>query len=510
LTVPRVADDIDLYEQTWLGHVLALIHPDGVAARTLVIGSRTLAVQSVTDGDAQCDLIVVAPARTERSAAWLDAACRVAANRLARDGLVYVIASPVCRWRVLRRLRAAGLARPTPVLHLPTVEGSRHLVVLDNATARFAFSYLTATRPWKRRLAVALSGWPGAWRALGAVLPGVGVAVGRPAERPWQQWLFGPGPRAESAGAAVVSTSWRGKAGGMGVVLHRFPHGACQPSAVAKLASHIDRESCGSRESERLMTLGRSAAAAGARVPAYLASADLGGRNVLLETVVSGRSAAALLADAPDRLPSVITRVADWLERWNKATLTNGGAQDWSSLAQALLASAELTLPHGSAGRAYRAWLAGELAYFRSNLGPLVAAHNDLTMDNVMVQCVADLGVVDWEAAERACLPLGDFYFAACSAVLAADACPTWSAAVQASFGQPGLATATFAPLLHRLSLAVGVSPRLSRLSFHATWLRHAADELRLATQTSAVAPFGDVVCWLVNRPSLGWPELEW
>ncbi|HEY0581099.1 MAG TPA: hypothetical protein VGE94_02895, partial [Chloroflexota bacterium] len=100
--------------------------------------------------------------------------------------------------------------------------------------------------------------------------------------------------------------------------------------------------------------------------------------------------------------------------------------------------------------------------------------------------------------------------FAACSAVLAADACPTWSAAVQASFGQPGLATATFAPLVHRLSLAVGVSPRLSRLSFHATWLRHAADELRLATQSAAVAPFGAVVHWLVDRPSLGWPELEW
>ena len=107
----------------------------------------------------------------------------------------------------------------------------------------------------------------------------------------------------------------------------------------------------------------------------------------------------------------------------------------------------------------------------------LTAAHNDLTMANVLI---ADdgIGIVDWEEAAPACLPLGDTWYALVDAL--ARAMRTTHAA---ALGELLAGTAPLPPQLARApesvarALALGDDHAIA--GFHACWLRHASNEVR-------------------------------
>lgn len=107
---------------------------------------------------------------------------------------------------------------------------------------------------------------------------------------------------------------------------------------------------------------------------------------------------------------------------------------------------------------------------------PFVAAHHDLTTANVLVG--DGLGIVDWDAAEAAALPLTDFFYAAADARAAATGFRDRVGAFGATFGPDGKPAPDVAPLLSRLVAALELDPAVVELCFHACWLRHAANEV--------------------------------
>jgi thiamine kinase-like enzyme len=106
-----------------------------------------------------------------------------------------------------------------------------------------------------------------------------------------------------------------------------------------------------------------------------------------------------------------------------------------------------------------------------------VAAHNDLTMFNVLLEGDG-LGVVDWECARAYDLPLGDLAYAAVDAAAAAARYGDRVAAYERAFGT-GPVAAQVDELVRRICRAVDVDDELAELCLHSTWLRHAANEQR-------------------------------
>ena len=80
------------------------------------------------------------------------------------------------------------------------------------------------------------------------------------------------------------------------------------------------------REAGALARLAPAAAAAGATVPRVRARLELGGATALVEDVIPGTPARALLTREPERLPALLDRIGAWLLRWNAATRTEHDA----------------------------------------------------------------------------------------------------------------------------------------------------------------------------------------
>lgn len=105
-------------------------------------------------------------------------------------------------------------------------------------------------------------------------------------------------------------------------------------------------------------------------------------------------------------------QITDWLECWNRATVTWRRIDDLDLEAE-LLVPARLLAPSLEGGTEYASWLESQSRRIRGLRVPFVATHNDLTMWNVLVDSGPALGVVDWEMSREAGLPLVDFYYAA-------------------------------------------------------------------------------------------------
>ena len=113
---------------------------------------------------------------------------------------------------------------------------------------------------------------------------------------------------------------------------------------------------------------------------------------------------------------------------------------------------------------------------------PLVAAHNDLTMWNVLLAPGGAVGVVDWEHATAGSLPLVDLFYALADAVMTAGRHPDRLAAVAACIGAAGPHAALARRLWSQLAADLALPDTLVTLAFHACWLHHganAADDLR-------------------------------
>ena len=189
---------------------------------------------------------------------------------------------------------------------------------------------------------------------------------------------------------------------------------------------------------------------------------------------------ASRLARRPGRLGRELARVCDWLAAWQRLTRTPTELSR-ADLDAELLTNAELLAPHLDGGQDYLASIERRCAAALATTVSLSAAHNDLTMWNVLAQRRGSLGIVDWEVAQATALPLKDFPYAVADAVAATGRYADRLGAAMDCFGARGAHASRVQVLQAYLAGAVNAAPATVDLSFHACWLHHAANELRSA-----------------------------
>jgi hypothetical protein len=467
--------------------LLELLHPDGDVGMAVVLGTgapgRLLPSNDVLSTAGPADLVLVAPSPKEAAeAAWLEDAAAAAAAAVAAHGLVYVLARPRARRRLRSLLARHGLRAAASFLHVPDAETTRQLVPLERGPFRYAFSSLIPVSARTRRLETAVRRLPSlapvAWSA-GAV----GTAFVRPGARAPMTWML---PRELGAATAILA---RPHADGAAPIVHAFPARGSRPVFVAKLT----RAGAGA---QALVRLGPAAAAAGATVPQVMAS-ELSGRPAVVESVVPGRNAYALLVAQPQRFESVGAALTGWLERWNAATAVEH-ALTRELLEDAIIEPAALLEHDLRRGPSARRRLEELCARIEGTRIPLVAVHGDLTMSNVLVDGDR-VGIVDWEHAAERGLPLTDFVYAVADAAAARTAYADRVAAARACFDPDGRDAAIVTGWQLRLASALGLGDDLRELCFHACWLHHAANEAQRA-RNEEPRPFLALVDWATER----------
>lgn len=476
---------------------LELLHPDGIARRALVMGHGCppglLPHSYPVPAEERVDLAIVAPDENELDRGWIARACMEVAERLDNDGVAYVMAPRRVRQRMSVLLRERGLSVGPWLMHAPSYAMTRHLFPLAETPARYALLQLIPARRWKRRIASLLVGFR-LFRRFARAVGGVGL-VARPCEaRPLFEWLYRL-DGSEGPGWVITTTSWRGREGA--IVLHRLPeHGPGRP-VLAKVSAPSGR----AHEGHVLEELGPSARLAGARIPVPLASSSLRGSPVLLQTALYGQRLVDLLAEEPARLPEVVNLVSDWLERWHHLTCVPCHLTA-ELLDRELLEPARLLGPYLEQGAGYLVVLERLCTANEAMTISLVAAHNDLTMANIVLDDSAGLGVFDWESARTGCLPLKDFFYAAVDAVAAVDRYAGRPQAFWDCFSVDGRFTDAVAWQCARLIESLKLSRTAVEISFHACWLHHAANEHR-SSVGSDPRPFLEIVRRLAREPSL-------
>ena len=462
---------------------LELLHPAGVVERVLVSGDRcpaSLLPPAAEQAGAEVGLALVAPAPAQLAhRGWLKRSLSAAAAAVAGDGMVYVLVPPLARSVSRRRLRASGLELTAPLAQLPA-RAPRYLLPVDERPWQYMLADEIGAHPRLRRALSAVESLPAGARLLAEWLPGTAVLGRRPQAAPLADWLRRLDGETRSTASVAAQTSWRGTGGS--VVLFCFARGERRPWGIAKVGAESRREA------QSLERLASDASAAGAAVPRLLATGVAGAHPVLVESAVDGRPAARALTAAPERFAEVVRRVAAWLERWSGATARRGQLRsDW--LEPQL---ARLELP-----AVYQQWLTDRTTALAGTPVPLVAAHNDLTMWNVRLGEEGALGILDWAEAEHDALPLMDLFYAVADAAAACDGYRDRVAAARSCFEPDGARAAEVLPLTERATAALGLSPAVAELCFHACWLRHAANE---RAADAADGPFAEIVRWLAQR----------
>jgi hypothetical protein len=481
--------------------LLELFHPDGVAQRSVVIGGncpeilRPLYCNEITEG---ADLAVLAPTPAECCASgWLEDAVHLVSRKLAADGVAYMVAPPLWRSRIRALLRDRDLSIDQTILHIPDEVSSRYLVPLSPIPARYAVSKLLSLTFHKRLLAAVGLCFVGSSRLLPWSLPTACLLVRRPGSRPTFDWLFRL--ISEENGSVLMTTSSRGKEGS--VAVHCFPGHAKKPAVIAKITMKPAETVMGEVAAHR--RLGPIARTAGAQVPQILSLTSLNGHSVLLQTALCGQSIGALLASRPNRLPEILERLVSWLESWNRSTRTSL-PPDVDFLERGILAPARLVAAEIDQGDEYQQWLKTACGALTGTAIPLVTAHNDLTMWNLLLDVGDQLGVVDWDSVRENDLPFVDFFYAVVDAVMIASSFTERSKAVEACFVSGGAYERMVGQQLARLRRVVRAPDEMVELCFHACWLHHAANEFR-AAKPSDPRPFREIAEWLaLNRPRVG------
>jgi hypothetical protein len=469
---------------------LALLSPRLVPDSCMVLGRR-FGEGLASPGDSAVALILLAPAPDElASRSWIERAVAEVSVRLSADGMVYVVAPAHARRRLRHHLRAVGIVRWDAFVHYPDTNPGRHLIPLDPVHITFAARHL-ARRRGRRRLAVAAARIPGILKLLAPLSPHVGLAGRRANAQPLMSWLAPSLPTGSVPALPVVSGSWRGSRGA--TIAHCFASGGREPLLVAKIAATDAVEIRLKAEADALRKLGEDAREAGARVPRVATGPPRMSRpGVQLQTALAGVTATAALASGAASLEPLLRQLAEWLRAWHGRTLRKA-PDPVALLRSTLLVPAGRLTPLVDGGADYMDWLRARCA--QASNGPLytVAAHQDLTMSNILWSRKEGPGIVDWESATPVGLPLTDFLYAALDAVMTAhgmeDRVDAWKACFQGGSESALLVNELSSALLG----AVPQSPVLPRLAFHATWLHHASNELD-ATMPSEPRPFLEVV----------------
>ena len=463
---------------------IELLLPHGCAEAAIVLGAGCPAplVPAATvppSEDVPVDLVVIAPSRAEeQDKTWIDQAAERAVRGLAPGGVTYVL--PASARRLRHDLSRRGLRQTDMLLHVPDVSRSRYVVPIGTPAAHYVLSGHVAMSRSRRHAAAALM----RSRRLAALGP-TGVIFQRDPPAPLAAWLFELHPSLK-AGSVLAS---RGGSSG-GALLFLFPPDVPLADAVAKVTPRA------LQELDALRTVGPTAARAGVRVPRVLATAMLGGAAVVLQSAVSGEVASQLLRCrrlSPGRLQE---RLASWLARWGQLSgrMRPLGNEDLERL---VLSPAARLAPDRPAYRAYLADLCGAA---EGQSCRFVASHGDLTSANILVDDPAHLGVVDWEEASEATLPLLDFFYATADAVAALEAYADRPASVAACFATGGHYADHVAGLTGAIADALEIAPAVRELCFHACWLHHAANEAGRARERG-VGPFGAILREVASAP---------
>jgi hypothetical protein len=184
--------------------------------------------------------------------------------------------------------------------------------------------------------------------------------------------------------------------------------------------------------------------------------------------------------------------ITEWLERWNGLTRTLT-CLSREFLQQTVLAPAERLARELACGPDYVSWLDGRCRALEGRTAALVASHGDLTMSNMLLAADGTLGIVDWEEASEASLPLQDFFYAALDGAAARRGYRDRSRAFDDCFRQGGSQAPLVERFATRLQHRLGLPDELAVLSFHACWLHHAANERRKRTPGEAMPFLGFV-----------------
>jgi hypothetical protein len=480
---------------SWSLSPLELLLPTGRANHSLQLGSRSLpsllpaVPPSVTPTD--IDLFLLAPTDQEcTTPGWLAAAVHQIARSLAPDGLACLLVPPRHRPRLLRLLAQHQLTVAPPLLHYPhpAAADDAFIAPLDSTLLAYAFATLTPGRTRQQSLALALLRRPAGRSLLQATLPAVTLIARHPDTRPLFDWLAADSPPP----AIVISLSQDGRE--HSAVLHAFTGRPVHPTTIYKVALNAPAEAARRREAANFSRLPLPAAV---RLPATQPIHLPDGRLLLRQEAVSGRVVARLLAAQPSRLPDLLTQITGWLQQWHQATAVHQPAEPW--LERQLLSPARHLAPLLPSGDDYLQWLRQSVAALAGRFLPLVAAHHDLTMWNLLDDDQKGLAVLDWEVAAAPALPLTDFYYALADAAAAADGYRDRLNAFHHCFLPNGRWHHLAAALEANLCQALTIPSDLALLCFHACWLGHAANEQR---KQQPNRPFLNMVAWAAqHRP---------
>ena len=231
---------------------------------------------------------------------------------------------------------------------------------------------------------------------------------------------------------AIVTGSRRSDA--RTTMVLRYPRNAVQPDLAVKVA--LDAAGLVRLENERvaLSTFAASASRAGAEIPRPV---PVEIPYVMATRMLPGDVAAVVLDGHASRLDDIASRLVEWLAEWNQITATTRVATP-EDLQRFVLESADRVAASDPGLTEYRRQIGELTRRVHGQTLVLVAAHNDLTLANVLLSS-HKIGVLDWEGAEADVLPMTDLWYALSDAVARRAALRTpprlrpWSSATRPS-----------------------------------------------------------------------------
>jgi len=479
--------------------VFQLLHPDAPPHRVLVIGNGSAAslIPSTRSTAGPADVVAIIPDLNEgRSNRWITRASLNARESMASDSLVVALGPPLFRARLARNLRQHGFSVTGSLLLLPNATEPNQLVPTSTAALRYALTALrTLPRPLSRLVKLLLANTSAA-KLVSKLAPNVALIARYPASRPAMAWLDPPNAPPIEGDTAIVSLSWRNPTAS--AVVHRFSQASSFPTQVVKLGLDPPRRAAVDWENHQILSLGPSARDAGVRVPHVQRIVKKPGAIGLVQEPLSGTVAARLIGRGDLNPSAILEELGSWLARWTRDTTTvpSDGVTSWLDEMLETAAYLSRELKHGER---YLGWLRERCA--APAVIPLVAAHNDLTMWNVIWDPGAPPGIVDWETASNAGLPTTDFVYAAVDARLAARRDGNRLAAFLSCFGSSS-SNEQIGTLHHQIAEGVGMNIDAMELCFHAGWLQHALNESRTAPAVER-GPFFEIVEWLATNPDV-------
>jgi hypothetical protein len=478
-----------------------LWHPSGAPARRLEHWGVACA-EPDAEHAGLAQLVVVGGARHELSRVALGRTISQAAARLAGDGVMWVVVPRGWRGRAERELHRCRLAILGAVMLVPESSRPAHLIPIERSTLGDAGARHLGLGSVASVVLAALASSRAGRTLLRRSVPGCALLAGhRPPPQPFE-WLA----QLDGHPAATATVTVGTRADARVAAAFRFPPGRTAPDLVVKAALDDGGRDRLRRERAALVAVGPGAAGAGARVPALQPNAPIW---ALAMDALPGTSAAAILARAPRRLEQIVAAVVAWSTAWSLSTVSPRGLTA-RVLDETLLAPLAVIDGSGVALAGYRDRLHRLAGRLEGDRMALTAAHNDLTMANVLI-ARGGVGIVDWEAAAPDCWPLVDVWYALVDALARAQRVSHAEAVARVVLGTSAkLEELRRAPAALARRLALTDDQALA--AFHACWLGHAANEvsrgeLRGPFLAVVRAIAGGSIPWRAAAPSNAGPR---